>query len=122
MLDELRKNNLRFSILSNNPHEFTIMAVERLLKNWKFEVVFGQSNKILKKPNPDGFFKICKRMKLPITSFVFLGDSGTDMETAVAAGCLPVGALWGFRNENELINKGASATINSPLELLELLN
>jgi phosphoglycolate phosphatase len=41
------------------------------------------------------------------------------MKTAVAAGMFPVGALWGFRSENELKENGAKAVIDHPLKLLE---
>jgi phosphoglycolate phosphatase len=41
------------------------------------------------------------------------------MKTAFAAGMFPVGALWGFRDKNELEESGAKAVINYPLELLE---
>ena len=50
-----------------------------------------------------------------------LGDTGTDMKTAVAAGCYPVGVLWGFRSEKELKDSGAQAIIKNPLDVLDLI-
>ena len=68
------------------------------------------------------FFEISKKLKIPSEEFIFLGDTGTDMKTAVAAGCFPVGALWGFRHEKELINNGARALVKKPIEILDLLD
>jgi phosphoglycolate phosphatase len=43
------------------------------------------------------------------------------MQTAVAAGMVPVGVLWGFRDAEELRENGAEALISHPRELLDLL-
>ncbi len=51
-----------------------------------------------------------------------MGDSDVDMKTGVNAQMLPVGAAWGFRTEQELIDSGARKVIRRPLELLELLD
>ncbi|MEE9502107.1 MAG: HAD hydrolase-like protein, partial [Candidatus Aminicenantaceae bacterium] len=62
---------------------------------------------------------IAKGLNINPRHFVFIGDTNTDMKTAFAAGMFPVGALWGFRDKNELEENGAKAVINHPLELLE---
>ena len=121
LLDELCKKGVRLSILSNKPQEFVSLAVNRLLSNWEFESVLGQRNDIPKKPNPDGFFLINKKLKLTPNEFALLGDTETDMQTAVAAECYPIGVLWGFRSEKVLIENGAKIIIKEPLELLDIL-
>ena len=52
---------------------------------------------------------------------LLLGDSEVDMRTAHAAGMMPIGALWGFRSEQELLDSGARALIGRPLELMRWL-
>jgi phosphoglycolate phosphatase len=44
------------------------------------------------------------------------------METAVAAGMFPVGALWGFRTGEELLAGGARVLISRPVELLQVIS
>ena len=44
------------------------------------------------------------------------------MQTAVAAGMYPAGALWGFRDADELLKNGAKSLIKTPTDLLKLLN
>ena len=60
-------------------------------------------------------------MGLPAREFLYVGDTDTDMQTAVSAGMFPVGALWGFRPAEELTRHGAKVLIASPGELLGLL-
>jgi phosphoglycolate phosphatase len=52
---------------------------------------------------------------------LYLGDTNTDMRTAVAAGMYPVGALWGFREADELREAGAAVLVNSPMDVLRVL-
>jgi phosphoglycolate phosphatase len=51
----------------------------------------------------------------------FLGDSGVDMETALAAGMVPLGAAWGFRTRDELKEAGASMLLDGIHEILGLI-
>ncbi len=122
LLDELESRKLKLTVLSNKPHEFTLLAVKHLLPNWEFELVLGQREGIPRKPDPAGMIDICEQLKIPAKSFLYLGDTATDMKTATSAGCYPVGVLWGFRPEKELRENGAQAIINAPLELLDLLD
>jgi len=42
------------------------------------------------------------------------------MLTANSAGMYPIGALWGFRTKEELLESGAKRLVNHPKELLDL--
>ena len=55
------------------------------------------------------------------SGFLYVGDTGTDMQTAVAAGMFPVGVLWGFRDAEELTRDGARHLVARPAELIDLL-
>lgn len=122
LLDALHNYKLRLTVLSNKPHEFTLLAVSQLLPNWDFEAVYGQREGVARKPDPTGMLDICQQLGLPADAFLYLGDTATDMKTAVAAGCFPVGVLWGFRTEEELRDNGARAFVKNPLDVLKLLN
>lgn len=121
LLDALNDRQLKLTVLSNKPNEFTILMVEKLLADWKFEMVLGQRQGVPRKPDPAGMLEICQKLEIPADKFLYLGDTATDMKTAVAAGCFPVGVLWGFRTEEELRDNGASAIVKTPLDVLDLL-
>ena len=72
------------------------------------------------KPDPAVALAIAARFGLPPARVVYLGDSLVDMRTATAAGMVAVGAAWGFRTPQELMESGAAAVIDAPLELLDL--
>ncbi|MAA88598.1 MAG: HAD family hydrolase [Deltaproteobacteria bacterium] len=122
MLDQLTERGLKLSILSNKPHEFTLITSGYFLSKWNFECVFGQRQGVPKKPDPAGVYEISEQLKIPVEQMVYLGDSGVDMLTAKAAGCYAVGVTWGFREPEELLDSGAECLISEPQELGSLIN
>jgi len=122
LLDALTKRGVTMGILSNKPDEFTQMCVAELLSSWTFDVVMGHHEGIARKPDPGGANEIAGRWRLPPSQIVYVGDTATDMQTAVAAEMFPVGVLWGFRDEQELREAGAKALIEHPMKLLDSLS
>ncbi len=122
LLDELQKLKFPMAVLSNKADEFTKIMVETLLPKWKFQIVRGLKDKIPAKTDPAPAIEIAHELKIKPREFIYLGDTDIDMQTANAAGMYAVGVLWGFRDAAELKANGAKAIIESPLQVLELLN
>jgi phosphoglycolate phosphatase len=112
---------LSMAVLSNKPHAFTELCVAEFFPRDDFGVVLGQREGVPQKPDPTGAMEIATRLSLPPERIVFVGDTAVDMQTALAAGMVPVGVRWGFRPEQELIEAGARTVIGEPAELLPLL-
>ncbi|HWB54700.1 MAG TPA: HAD family hydrolase [Tepidisphaeraceae bacterium] len=121
MLDELTRKKIRLAVLSNKPNDFTHQCVQAFLPRWKFDVIRGAMPGIPRKPHPEPALKIAKEMNLQPADVIYLGDTNTDMQTAVAARMYPVGVLWGFRDRAELESAGAKALIKHPTDLLKLI-
>ncbi|NLI82360.1 MAG: HAD family hydrolase [Deltaproteobacteria bacterium] len=121
LLDGLVARSIPMAILSNKPHEATRRIAEDLLAGWRFEQVLGERPGIPRKPDPAGALEIAAHMGIPPERFLYLGDTDTDMITAVRAGMFPVGVLWGFREAPELLTAGAKVLIESPEDLFPLL-
>jgi phosphoglycolate phosphatase len=121
LLDSLTAKGILMTIFSNKPQEFTSQNVAGLLDKWTFARVLGASASVPKKPDITAPLRIAAELGLKPAQFLYLGDSGIDMQTAVIAGMFPVGALWGFRTKQELLANGARAVIDKPLDLVKLL-
>lgn len=121
LLRALSARGTRTAVLSNKSHPFTETMTRELLPGHPFDAVRGALPDQPLKPDPTTALAIAAGLGVPPSSCLFLGDTNVDMLTAVAAGMVPVGALWGFRAESELRAHGAAAVIASPLELLDLL-
>ena len=121
LLDALSQRGWPISILSNKPDDSTRMVVAKMLPKWAFQIVLGARPSVPKKPDPAAALEIAGLLGLDPGQFVYIGDTGTDMKTAVEAGMFPVGALWGFRTAQELLAHGAKVLIEKPLDLLQYL-
>jgi len=118
LLTRLSQQDVRLAILSNKAHEFTLQMVDVLLGQWKFIKILGAGSDFPKKPNPAAAIHILKMMKIRGEECLLVGDSGVDMQTALAAGIIPVGVTWGFRPESELRLNGSRFIAKHPLDIL----
>lgn len=121
LLDYLELNKFKISILSNKPHNLTIRTYEKFLSKWHFTSIYGDIDNIPVKPNPFQAINIAKEMKSLPQNIMFLGDSDIDMITAKNSGMFAAGALWGFRNKEELLKNGADILFNNPIEIVNFL-
>lgn len=121
LLNALSSSGVRLSILSNKPHEPTGIVVSKMLSGWKFEMVVGVRDGVPRKPDPAAAISIAESLGIVPDEFLYLGDTNTDMKTAVAAGMFPAGALWGFRTADELIETGARILVRHPADLLDFI-
>ncbi|MDH3198758.1 MAG: HAD family hydrolase [Candidatus Krumholzibacteria bacterium] len=122
MLDALAARGLALAVLSNKPDALTRACVEALLPRWRFAAVVGEKAGVPPKPDPAGARAIVAAVAAAPERVLYVGDSGVDMETAVAAGLFPAGALWGFRSRAELERGGARVLLARPADVLPLVD
>ena len=121
MLDLVSKKGLKMAVLSNKPHEFTRLCVERYLGKWRFHEILGERKGIAKKPDPTGALKIAGSLSVDPAKVLYLGDTSIDMKTARSAGMFPAGVLWGFRDKKELEAAGAKAFLAKPSHIKDII-
>ncbi len=121
LLTSLTGRAVKMAILSNKPDHSVQSTVRAMLGEWQFDIVLGAGPSRPIKPDPAGALEIARRLDTAPAQFLYLGDTATDMKTAVAAGMYPVGALWGFRTRAELLAAGAQALAQDPADVLTLV-
>jgi phosphoglycolate phosphatase len=121
MLDTLSRRGIKKAILSNKADQFTLLCAEELLGYWQFDVVMGQRSGIPSKPDPQSALLVAAMLGAEPSEILYVGDSGIDMQTATRAGFYPLGVLWGFRPESELLEFGAKSLVQHPEEIIGIL-
>lgn len=121
VLDELTRRGLPYAILSNKPHEQTVDVVAHLFPGWSFRIVRGWKAGCPVKPDPQAASQIARELDVPPRHCAFVGDSGVDIQTAINAKMIGIGAAYGLRGRDELIDAGADQIIDTPIELLDLI-
>ena len=120
MLRDLAGRGARLTVLSNKPHDYTVRFMERFFGEFQFDAVRGAMPTAPRKPDPFAALEIARQLNLEPAQFLYLGDSATDMQTAVAAGMFAVGAAWGFRSRAELRDSGARVLAEHPREVVDI--
>jgi phosphoglycolate phosphatase len=121
VLKELKKGGVKIAVLSNKSHEFTVEMIRELLPV-DFEVIQGAQPGVPVKPDPEPALMVLRALGLNPGEVLYVGDTSVDMETARAAGIFAAGALWGFREAEELLASGANVLLKKPSDLSEVIS
>lgn len=122
LLKALKEKGLHLAVNSNKPQPRTVDVVEKIFGKDTFDLLVGQCEERRRKPAPDGVNYILEQLHLNKEDVLYIGDTCTDMQTGKSAGVFTVGALWGFRDRQELVENHADAIIEKPLELLQYID
>ncbi len=120
LLEKLKKLGYKTAVVSNKYD----VAVKHLCKDFfgsTVDIAVGESEKIKRKPAPDGVYAALKELGEQKESAVYVGDADTDFNTAKNAGVDFIGVSWGFRPRELLISLGAKTVVDTPQELLKAI-
>jgi len=123
LLKSLVQLDIPLAVLSNKDDIFTQQMILKCFPGIQFACVagYGFKDTVKHKPDTSGPLLISETLEANLERLLMIGDTATDMATAIASGMTPVGVLWGFRAQQELVDAGALHLIASPDELLKLL-
>ena len=116
----LKSQSYRLAVVTNKPQATAQLVIDQLYPG-RFDLIIGQREGLSLKPDPAAAKLAMDTLGVRPCECVFIGDSGVDMQTAIASGALPVGVLWGFRSRDELLQTGAMHLLDAPDELFALL-
>lgn len=121
MLTKLKSSGVKIGVLSNKPDE-AVQGVVRKFFGDLPDVVSGGKKGVPLKPDPTAAENLLALLGADKKVSAFVGDSGVDMKTGSAAHLHTIGVKWGFRKEDELIENGAEHTVDTPDEILKIVN
>lgn len=120
VLDTLRDQGIKCAVLSNKPHEFTAKLCKQYFGS-RIDLAIGHREGYPHKPDKALVQEILTHFQVDCEQCLYVGDSGVDMQTAKNAQVFAVGALWGFRSEEELTTNGADVLASSPIKMMKIL-
>lgn len=121
VLDTLKSQGYKMGIVSSKLYEPIITALKMFDMEDYFEVIYGMDNYDKVKPDPDGILKAMDAMFYDRSSFIYIGDSKTDIEAGKNAGAFTIGTVFDKNREQEIIDANPNVIIDDWRELLEVL-
>lgn len=121
LLTALRKRGIKVAVLSNKIDSASQQLIEYFFPG-KTDVVFGEHVGVPRKPDPTSCRMVMQQLGVQPEQVLYVGDSGTDMQTAKNAGLYAVGVTWGFRSKEVLLENGADVLVHRPEQILQILD
>lgn len=121
LLTALRKRGIQVAVLSNKIDSASQQLIDYFFPG-KTDVVFGEHVGVPRKPDPTSCRMVMQQLGVQPEQVLYVGDSGTDMQTAKNAGLYAVGVTWGFRSKEVLLKYGADVLVHRPEQILQILD
>ncbi len=122
LLNTLKTRGLKLGLVSNKPHEFTLITLEKLGLMSYFTAVLGADVVARKKPDPEPLLAALEKMGISPREAVMIGDSPVDTQAARAAG-MRVGLVsHGFVSKEEMTSSHPDWLVDSLKEYDEILH
>lgn len=122
LLDQLSQAGLPWGIVTNKAERFALPLIASLPLLASAAVVVCGDTTPHAKPHPEPLFEAARRLGLPPSNCVYVGDDERDIVAGRAAGMPTVAALYGYLGpQAQPQHWGANARIAQPLDLLGLL-
>ena len=121
LLRALEAAGLRWGIVTNKTERFTLPLARTMPVLQGAAVVVAGDTTPHPKPHPEPLLEAARRLQLPPSACLYVGDDKRDIDAARAAGMPDVAALWGYLGEHDVAAWGAQAEAAQPAEVLALI-
>ena len=122
-LQQLEQRGIKWGIVTNKFARFTLPLVEALNLSGRAACVVSGDTTKFSKPHPAPLLHALATAAVDASAAIYVGDDQRDIDAGHAAGMRTVVASYGyFGNAVPYQQWGADAVIDSPSEILRLLN
>lgn len=122
LISQLLARGLAWGVVTNKSMRFTGPLTRNMSLFGTAGAVVGGDTTPNAKPHPAPLFEAARQLKLEPRRCIYVGDDERDVLAGQAAGMGTVAARYGYLGGNaDTLRWGAHAHIDSPLELLALL-
>ncbi|MBY0464088.1 MAG: HAD-IA family hydrolase [Burkholderiales bacterium] len=122
LLAGLTAAKLPWGIVTNKAERFTLPLVRSMLELQSACAVVAGDTTPHAKPHPEPLLEAARRLNLPPTACIYVGDDERDIVAGKAAGMPTIAARYGYLgNHADTLGWGADFFIDEPLQLLKLL-
>jgi phosphoglycolate phosphatase len=122
LLATLEARGLKWGVVTNKPHRFTVPVIEGLGLSARAGTVISGDSTAHAKPHPLPLLTACEALGVPPAAALYVGDDLRDIQAAKAAGMPSAAAGWGYIGHNgDIASWGADVIADDPLDLLSHL-
>lgn len=117
----LQTDDWRLMVVTNKPQAQAEKIARHYFGEDTFLSIYGNLEGRPAKPDPLTVHMAMHDAESTAGETWFVGDSNVDVQTAHNAGLRCIGAVWGFRGEDELKKAGAEILARTPQDILRAI-
>jgi len=122
LIEQLLRRDLVWGVVTNKVERFALPLTGAMPLFASARAIIGGDTTPYPKPHPAPLLEAARRLTLEPGRCLYVGDDERDVVAGLAAGMGTVAATYGYLGQkSDVASWGAHATINSPVELLQLL-
>jgi phosphoglycolate phosphatase len=122
VLQVLADAGLRWGIVTNKAMRFAEPVVQGLNLHHRSSVLIAGDSTPHAKPHPAPLLEAARRLDLPASRCIYVGDDLRDVQAGRSAGMATLAAAWGYLGAGEAIESwGADVVLDLPEQLLTWL-
>lgn len=121
-LNALRAKGCKLAVVSNK-FDAAVKALAQDYFPGLMDMAAGENEAggVPKKPHPAMVLQTLAALGSTPDRAVYVGDSDVDLQTASNSGLPCISVTWGFRDRSFLLDHGATVLIDSPAQLVSLI-
>lgn len=122
LLHALEERGLSWGVVTNKAERFAKPLTASMAMFATAGAIVGGDTTPFAKPHPAPLLEAARRLSLPPSQCMYVGDDERDIVAGRAAGMHTVAARYGYLGHEAAVSSwGANAEVNHPLEVLKLL-
>lgn len=118
LLVKLHQESVKLAVASNKFQEGTEQLIKEFFPKIPFVAILGNRPDFPLKPDAEVIEEVLRKSGTKREEAVMVGDSDTDMETAVNGGIRGIAVNWGYRNMRSIEGLTVAETAEELLKLL----
>ena len=116
VITRLKSDGMLIACVSNKDDEPSKRLIEHFFPGL-FDYVSGSVEGVERKPSAEPVQRCLNALGVNENEAVYIGDSDTDIKTAVNSGLDIISCTWGYRTHAFLLENGASHICTAPVDL-----
>ena len=121
LMGQLKAKGYKMAIVSNKIDSAVKELNDRFFSEY-VDVAIGERPGIKRKPAPDTVITALDELCSKKEEAIYIGDSEVDQQTALNSDLPCISVLWGFRDKDFLMEKGATVFAKTPEDVYNILN
>ncbi|HZJ86927.1 MAG TPA: prolipoprotein diacylglyceryl transferase family protein, partial [Erysipelothrix sp.] len=121
VLFDLKDKGYKMAIVSSKVQEPILYGLKLTGMEDLFDPVYGMDNYDKTKPHPEGILKVMEEGFYDRSSFIYIGDTASDVEAGKRAGAFTIGYVFDNNREQALNDSKPNVVMSDWRELPEIL-